>query len=345
MIHLDLFSGIGGFAYAMDKVFDDVEHVFCEIDPFCQQVLKKHYPNSQIYADIRTLTHADWARNRTHGSSIDKRWPENFKEREDESQLEPSGHVDIITGGFPCQPFSQAGKRRGTEDNRYLWPEMFRIIQEFQPTWVVAENVRGLLTIEGGLVFEQVCLDLEGEGYEVQPIIIPACAVNAPHRRDRIWFVAYRNSQGHNRGSKIIGIQGRELDKEGKDGSLEPRSATTRCNEDSRDDTDTASNGFYGTKNREGGKKGNNRNPSRKDKLCKPGRGNSLRPETASWNQNWLEVATSLCGVDDGLPTELDGFELSKSKHRKERLKSLGNAIVPQVAVEIFKGIKSSITE
>ena len=315
MIHLDLFSGIGGFAYAMDKVFDNVDRVFCEIDPFCQQVLKKHYPNSQIYEDIRTLTHADWARNRTHRSSIDKRWPENFKEREDESQLEPSGHVDIITGGFPCQPFSQAGKRRGTEDNRYLWPEMFRVIQEFQPTWVVAENVRGLLTIEGGLVFEQVCLDLEGEGYEVQPIIIPACAVNAPHRRDRVWFIANRTSKRWPRGGgRLRQCRGNGKNKE------QDNNAQNTISE--RGGGGMESNGqILGSKQSE------------------------TQDARSGWKKDWVEVAAELCRVDDGLPTELDGFELSKSKHRKERLKSLGNAIVPQVAVEIFKGIKSSITE
>src|SRR4029077_4695613 len=98
--------------------------------------------------------------------------------------------------GFPCQPFSAAGKRRGTEDDRHLWPEMFRIIQTFKPTWIVAENVRGLATWNNGLVLEQVCTDLEGQGYEVQPFIIPAVAVNAPHRRDRIWFVAYKQCKG-----------------------------------------------------------------------------------------------------------------------------------------------------
>jgi site-specific DNA-cytosine methylase len=98
--------------------------------------------------------------------------------------------IDILTGGFPCQPFSMAGKRKGTEDERYLWGEMLRAIQEIKPKFVIAENVFGITNIDGGLVFEQVCLDLEAEGYEVQPFIIPACAKNAPHRRDRCWFIA-----------------------------------------------------------------------------------------------------------------------------------------------------------
>ena len=104
------------------------------------------------------------------------------------------GRIDIISGGFPCQPFSMAGKRKGTEDERYLWHEMLRAIQEIKPKFVIAENVFGITNIDGGMVFEQVCLDLEAEGYEVQPFIIPAAAKNAPHRRDRVWFVAYSSS-------------------------------------------------------------------------------------------------------------------------------------------------------
>ena len=97
---------------------------------------------------------------------------------------------DVITGGFPCQPFSIAGKQRGTDDNRHLWPQMFRIIRELAPRWVVGENVRGLVNIQDGMVFETVCTDLEGEGYEVRAFNIPAAGVGAPHRRERIWIIA-----------------------------------------------------------------------------------------------------------------------------------------------------------
>lgn len=161
MKHIDLFSGIGGFALAADRVFGDVEHIFVENDEFCQQVLKKHWPEAEVYGDIREFD----------GES-----------------------TQIVTGGFPCQPFSVAGRKRGTADNRYLWPEMLRVIRESKPEWVIAENVPGLLTIEGGLVFEQVCVDLESEGYEVQPFIIPAVALNALHRRDRLWIIAHNPS-------------------------------------------------------------------------------------------------------------------------------------------------------
>lgn len=162
MTHASLFSGIGGFDLAAE--WAGWTNVFnCEIDPFCRRVLAYHFPNAIQYEDIKTT---------------------DFRPLR--------GGVDVLTGGFPCQPFSLAGKRKGTDDNRYLWPEMLRAIRELAPRWVVGENVFGIVNWSDGLVFEQVCADLEAEGYEVQPFIIPACAVDAPHRRDRVWFVAHR---------------------------------------------------------------------------------------------------------------------------------------------------------
>lgn len=157
---LNLFDGIGGFALAAEWMgWENVGSV--EIDPFCRKVLDYWFDYKYRYGDIKT---ADFVRLR--------------------------GRIDIITGGFPCQPFSNAGKQRGKDDDRYLWPEMLRAIREVQPRWVVGENVRGLLTNAGGMVFEQVCADMEALGYEVQPFLVPACAVDAPHRRDRVWIVA-----------------------------------------------------------------------------------------------------------------------------------------------------------
>lgn len=154
---LDLFSGIGGFSLAASWTGQIETVAFCEIEPYCQKVLHKHWPDVPIYPDIKKL----------RGESI--------------------GPVDIVCGGFPCQPFSCAGKRRGKEDDRYLWPEMFRVIQETKPAWVVGENVAGFVNM--GL--EDSISDLESERYEVQSIIIPAAGVGAPHRRDRIWIVAW----------------------------------------------------------------------------------------------------------------------------------------------------------
>ena len=153
---LDLFSGIGGFSYAAETLIGGYETVaFCEMDEFCQKVLKKHWPQVPIFDDVRTL---------------------------DAVRL---GRIDIVTGGYPCQPFSQAGRRQGEEDERHLWPEMLRIIKSCQPRYVVAENVAGHVTM--GL--DQVLTDLEDQGYTTRPIIVPACAKNAPHRRDRVWII------------------------------------------------------------------------------------------------------------------------------------------------------------
>lgn len=166
MKHASIFSGLGGFDLAAEWMGWD--NVFsCEINPFCNTILKYYWPHAIHYTDIRQTDFTPWR-----------------------------GKVDILTGGFPCQPFSSAGKRKGTDDDRYLWPEMLRAIREIQPTWIIGENVRGLVTWNDGMVFEQVCADLEAEGYEVQPFIIPAAGVNAPHRRERIWFIAYSNCHG-----------------------------------------------------------------------------------------------------------------------------------------------------
>jgi DNA-cytosine methyltransferase len=162
--HLDLFSGIGGFALGLQKVgFETV--AFCDIEKYCQHLLKEKWNGVKIYNDVREIT----------------------KERFEADGIESP---EIITGGFPCQPFSVAGSRKGTDDNRHLWPEMFRIIKEFKPRWVIGENVRGIVSIQDGLVFETVCTDLESEGYEVQTFNIPAVGVGAPHKRERIWIVA-----------------------------------------------------------------------------------------------------------------------------------------------------------
>jgi DNA (cytosine-5)-methyltransferase 1 len=194
MKHLDLFSGIGGFALAAETIWPGIEHIFCDNDSFSQAILKKHWPNAPIYGDIRTLTNTQSERTRRESSSI--RRADGRQDDELVSNTLDENQVYLLTGGFPCQPFSQAGRRKGTADDRYLWPEMLRVIREFHPRWVIGENVGGFVTWSNGLVLEQVQVDLEGEGYEVQAFIIPACSVNAPHRRDRVWIVAHAKSIG-----------------------------------------------------------------------------------------------------------------------------------------------------
>lgn len=170
MKHGSLFSGIGGFDLAAEWMgWENVFH--CEINDNCQKLLKYYWPNAKSYRDIKSTDFSVW-----------------------------KGKIDIISGGFPCQPYSITGKRKGTEDDRHLWPEMLRAIRESEPSWIVGENVYGLINWSKGLVFEQVQIDLENSGYEVQAYILPAVAVNAPHLRDRVWFVAHANGKRYTRG-------------------------------------------------------------------------------------------------------------------------------------------------
>lgn len=284
MKHLSLFSGIGGFDLAAEWMgWENIGQV--ENDPFCTKVLNKNFPNVQKYSDIKDFPAA------------------NFTDR-----------PDIITGGFPCQPFSQAGKRQGTNDNRHLWPQMLRVISTIKPTWVVAENVRGLLTIEQGMVFEQVCLDLEAIGYEVQPLVIPAIAVGAPHRRDRVWFIAYSEEKA-SRTNKSITNSDR---KRHKWGECEEGQSTRYDNATQNTISERGSRGHENSRQILG--------------IGQP----EIKNERPSWESDWHEVATELCSVDDGLSVELGGFKLSKAGHRNAQIKAYGNAIVPQVAYEIF---------
>lgn len=186
MNHASLFSGIGGAEVAASMMgWQNLFH--CEIQEFPRKVLQYWFPNSESYEDITKTDFHQW-----------------------------HGKVDVLTGGFPCQPFSLAGRRKGADDNRYLWPQMLRAIRQIHPTWVVGENVAGIKTMvescqvtqmgrtddlfeenhlyreESRFTLDKICADLEAEGYSVQPIVIPACAIGAPHRRDRVWIVARR---------------------------------------------------------------------------------------------------------------------------------------------------------
>jgi DNA (cytosine-5)-methyltransferase 1 len=171
---LDLFSGIGGFSLGLERAGMETL-AFCEIGKFQREVLRQHWPSVPIYEDIKQLTIEDI--------------------------IHDTGHKpEVICGGFPCQPFSVAGKRKGIEDPRSLWHEMFRLVQECKPTWVIGENVANFTN----MALEDALLDLEGEGYETQSIIIPASAVNAPHRRNRIWIIAHSNSSGWGKGNEEV---------------------------------------------------------------------------------------------------------------------------------------------
>jgi DNA (cytosine-5)-methyltransferase 1 len=319
MRHASLFSGIGGFDLAAEWMgWENVFH--CEWMEFPRKVLDYYWSGADSYTDICKTDFKKYANT-----------------------------IDILTGGFPCQPFSQAGKRKGTEDERYLWHEMLRAVQEIKPTYVIAENVFGITNIDGGLVFEQVCLDLEAEGYEVQPFIIPAVSKNAPHRRDRVWFVAYSKSA---RTGKDIGGLWSEFDGCGQGlqksrnatqnpmfskclhGKLEQERAEVR---QQRNTCTRSSDGIYLSK---GNVTDSNATRLYKQHLSeKPiEQGSRCRSFNETRDFSRFPSESPICSGDDGLPTKLDGITFSK--WRAESIKGYGNAIVPQVAFEIFKVIE-----
>ena len=227
--HLDLFSGIGGFALACE--WAGIETIgFVEIDKFCQKVLRKHWPDVPVVEDIHDIEKIKQVianaqnSNRRRTSSPDytgRRTSETrgcvmqSGARQRDRKLHTT--VDLITGGFPCQPFSVAGKQRGTADDRYVWPAMLNVIKELKPTWVIGENVAGIINME----LNNVLSDLENAGYEVQPFVIPACAVNAPHRRDRVWIIAHCNGTGNRASASGTDKDGQTTSKESEQPQLE----------------------------------------------------------------------------------------------------------------------------
>ena len=289
MRHGSLFSGIGGFDLAAEWMgWENVFH--CEWMEFPRKVLEYYWPDADSHIDICKTDFKKYA-----------------------------NRIDILTGGFPCQPFSLAGKRKGTDDERYLWGEMLRAIQEIKPKWVIAENVFGITNIDGGLVFEQVCIDLETEGYEVQPFIIPAAAKNAPHRRDRCWFVAYCNSNGQhqcNSNDEINASEGRI----NALGNAEQGNGNGNA-------TDTSSRRMERYR-REGKREQLQTTEFDKD--------NSKQFRRMDWEK--FPTEPPICGGDDGISTQLDGITFSK--WRNESIKGYGNAIVPQIAYQLFQIIE-----
>ena len=315
MRHGSLFSGIGGFDLAAQWMgWTNVFHT--EWNEFGQKVLKHHFPNSIQYHDIIKTDYS------IH-----------------------NGDIDIITGGFPCQPFSLAGKRKGTDDERYLWHEMLRAIQQIQPTYVVAENVRGLLTIDGGLVFEQVCADLEAEGYEVQPVLLPAAGVNAPHRRDRVFIVGYAANTDIRRLERpeAEGWNSKHVEWTGSIGSAantkDKRSGELR-NESSKDRSrfcNVVSGKPRGLSvSTEPAANTNSRRQSAEEHRQAQSRWIAEK----SISNNWQDFPTesAICGGNDGLPDRLDNITFPK--WRNESIKAYGNAVVPQLILPIFQTIE-----
>jgi DNA (cytosine-5)-methyltransferase 1 len=318
MRHGSLFSGIGGFDLAAEWMgWTNVFH--CEINPFGQKVLKHYWPGADLHEDIIKTDFTRYANT-----------------------------IDVLTGGFPCQPFSMAGKRKGTEDDRHLWPEMLRVIREVQPKWVVGENVFGLINWDGGMVFDQVQIDLEAEGYEVQAYVLPAVSQDAPHRRDRVWFVAYRNRR-RLEGTVKVRRNGKYVKRESIFGTpSDPDSnGQHRCN--GNYEVNAGKRGQYaqcyigegieyGTTTDPciQGHKGSERRRSHGQRNRTETSGSTAkRFEIQSWN-NW-PTQSPVCSGNDGIPRELDGITFPK--WRNESIKAMGNAIVPQVVYQIFKAI------
>jgi DNA (cytosine-5)-methyltransferase 1 len=267
---LDLFSGLGGFSLGLERTGCFKTTAFCDNNKYSRLLLQKHWKGVKIYNDVREIN---------------------------KEQLESDGiqFPDVITGGFPCQPFSVAGKQKGTSDDRHLWPEMFRIIKEFTPRWIIGENVKGLTNIEKGMVFESVCTDLEGEGYEVRAFNIPAAGVGAPHRRERIWIVAsLEDSRRSLRSwSKFGEKDENEIRKRYADQHQRPGST-------SESDVADASTG---------------RRASQEGEIQTRGNGTE--------HQGWWSTEPNVGRVANGV------------SGRVYRLKALGNSIVPQIATEI----------
>lgn len=372
MTHASLFSGIAGAELAARWVgWKNVFH--CEINAFGRRVIEYHFPESKSYEDVTTTDFSEYR-----------------------------GRIDVLTAGFPCQPFSVAGQRKGAEDNRYLWPEVVRVIREVRPTWVVGENVAGILTMVqpgeetemGGqtnifgevdrkrillkqeYVVETICGDLEREGYSVQPFIIPACAVGAPHRRDRVWFVANRDSvrfgRRQNKQESISWCKSKANYSVSRqngviadtDGNRHSSRESSKENERRREDISSTtrkggsgskrSNGLFGfsqyaTNSYNNRLQGNifSRNYEKERREVKDGyvKESSYNSWLSIPADRWKDFPTQspVCSGDDELSTRLDGITFSK--WRQESIKAYGNAWVPAVAYEIFKAIQQAEEE
>lgn len=335
MTHASLFSGIGGFDIAAEWAgWDNVFN--CEIADFPRKVLNYHFPNAVQYDDIKSTDFTVWR-----------------------------GRVDVLTGGFPCQPFSTAGKRKGTEDDRYLWPEMLRAIREIRPRWVVGENVLGIVNWNRGMVFEQVHVDLETEGYEVQAFVLPACSVGAPHRRDRTWFVAHavENTGRDGRESRESKKEGTEIrqdciyatrttpisDINGLEYCFISRTSGEVSGQISKSpslDATSSNGGRRVTPYSDGERRYMPSGANTPVKISRRTDNGQQEERKRAYNgaisqilKMWEVFPTQspVCSRDDGFPLPMDGITFPK--WRAEAINAYGNAIVPQVAYRIFDTI------
>lgn len=389
--HASLFSGIG--APELAALWLGWQNVFhCEINEFCNTILNYWFPNSINYENIKTTNFSQW-----------------------------QGKIDILTGGFPCQPFSSAGQRLGADDDRYLWPEMLRVIRQIQPTFVIGENVAGILSMvqpsedvkvgsttslfdenddiykkEQEFVVETVCSDLEREGYAVQPFVIPACAVGAPHQRDRVWFVARRNVPTPTIDTLHEGVLRRSCvdESEGETQRLQERHEIQQSAESSsllRHTPHTSNAGAEGVPGRQaevpfprsapytisGGDTAQQAHQGTEaervardvpqmrlaaDSECErrdashddDGQPQGSPQEECSTEQlggadcpqDWwrdFPTVSPVCRGNDGLPFDISHLTIPFTKWRQESIKALGNSMVPQVVLELFRAIEQEL--
>ena len=293
---LDLFSGIGGFSLGLEAAGPFRTVAFCEQDKFCQAVLRKYWPSVPIYDDVRTI------------------------------DTDGLGRIDLICGGFPCQPWSQAGQQRGAADDRDLWPEMARLVAELRPKYLIGENVRGFVSQPMGL--ERSLSDLEGIGYSAVSFIIPACAVDAPHRRDRVWIIAHANGESEPDGTvderprsgQLVADAKGERHKRQSDVERE-RAASQQVKQSSVWREPSGSSEIVA----DASSAGLQRSRHEPRETGDAGTGQPVQLDAQVRGQ-W-SVEPDVGRVANGVPNRVD------------RLKALGNAVVPQVVAQIGRAI------
>ena len=320
---LDLFSGIGGFSIGLEKAgFETV--AFCEIEPYCRGVLEHHWPDTPIYGDVKQLTG---------------------------DQLRADGIVpDIIVGGYPCQPFSVAGRQRGEKDPRHLWPEVHRLIRELRPRWVICENVSGHIKL--GL--DEVLSTLEAEGYTCWPFVIPACSVDAPHKRDRVWIVANAHSSADGRASREDERADGQVSKRDNGGVVDQPSEVCAADVGNPKHDGSLAAPFRGKPEEAG--RGSPEGQEQTQQSARAGgredNGNVANPNSEQPKRGTEEPLPRVGNLSqqsersrtdfrDGWPIEPDvGRVVNGLPNRAHRIKALGNSVVPQIPEVIGRVIK-----
>ena len=312
--HLDLFSGIGGFSLGLESAGLVETVAFCDFDKYCQQILKKNFPGVPIYEDVKELNY-------------------------DKLKADGIDTIDIITGGYPCQPFSVAGRKKGEEDPRHVWPEMFRLVQELRPTWVIGENVGGHIKLGLDTVLE----NLESEGYSARTFSISASSIGANHKRERVWIIAnLADSQrlGRTEGTKKSEELTREESSDQSDNCSEGRieSKPSQVMADSN-------TGHGEQQNQEVCSRGNASNSSSEDVANSEGSNRNEheinREHGKASSQEIFGNGSSISGVSAWWSVEPDVGRVAHGvPNRVDRLKCLGNSVVPQIPYVIGLSIK-----